>query len=261
MAPPFLTSGDGALIGWSLDVVKDAYAERTRQGLLVRFPQQDASGTPGPHDAQSAMGRDRRVVRGINESAAAYSVRMLAWIDDRKRAGNAFALLQKLSEYLGAGCVLKTVDAQGNWYVRAADGTETYYLRKANWEWDSHPLVGGIRRWSRFWVIIHPPASLWTEGATYGSGYVWGDTTQTYGSTATPAQVQTVRFIISDWMPAGTRCANVIEAFDPASFDPTGAVDDAGMPNFLWEHWSKNVGGVQVPARLSTARYWDGVSS
>jgi hypothetical protein len=262
LAPRWLTEGDGGLIGYSLDLVKDAFVERVRLGHLARFPQQDPEGTPAPDDAIAAMGRDRRVVRGINETVESYALRLLAWLDDRRTAGNAFALMQKLAEYTGPGCVFKTVDAQGNWYVRAADGTRSYYLKKENWEWDDHPIdiPSGKRRWSRFWVIIHPPGSLWVEGPNYDdAGVEYGNQPGTWGSTATVEQVRTIRAIVSDWKPAGTRCVNIIVAFDPDSFDPEAAVDDAGMPNFLWEHWSINVGGVQVPARLSTARYWDGV--
>lgn len=263
LAPRWLTDGDGELVGYSLDLVKDAFVERVRLGLMVRFPQQGPDGTPAPSDALAAMGRDRRVVRGITESLDGYARRLLTWLDDRKTTGNAFALMQKLSEYTGPGCVFKTVDAQGNWYLRAADGTRSFVYKRQNWEWDDHPVdpISGKRRWSRFWVIIHPPASLWLPQNDWGdaAGPDWGEQTNTWGSTATADQVATVRAIIADWKDAGTRCVNVIIAFDPASFDPSAAVNDAGMPNFLWEHWSINVAGVQVPARLSTARYWDGV--
>lgn len=264
LAPRWLTEGDGGLVGYSLDLIKDAFVERARLGHLARFPQQGPDGTAGPTDAIAALGRDRRVVRGLNETLEAYALRLIKWLDDRRTAGNAFALMQKLAEYTGDGCVFKTVDARGNWYVRAVDGTRTYYLKKANWEWDNHPIdiPTGKKRWSRFWVIIHPASSLWTpQPQNWGdaAGPRWGQAQYTWGSTATLEQVQTVRAIIADWKPANAKCVNIILAFDPASFDPLAAVNAPGMPNSLWEHWSRNVAGVQVPARLSTARYWDGV--
>jgi hypothetical protein len=251
ISPRWLTSGDGELVGYSLDLVKDAFVERARLGLLARLPE------TAPTDALVAIGRDRRVVRGIGETDASYAQRLIRWLDDRKRAGNPYALLQKLAEYLGPLPSLRTVDNRGNWYSRAADGTESAVLNEGNWDWD-----GNEDRWSRFWVIIYPNG-LWTE-----SQFDWGDTAgpdwgenngTTWGSTAPSEHVQSVRFIISDWKPAGTRCVNIIIAFDNASFDPTASVSAPGMPNGLWGGWSKNVGGVQVPARLDTARYWDGV--
>lgn len=251
--PRWLTEGEGELVGYALDVMKDAFMERIFSGLLARFPQQDPDGTPAAPDALAAMGRDRRVVRGIDESAESYATRLKAWLEDRKTGGNPFTLMQKLSEYTGAGCAFRTVDVRGNWYSLAADGTRSLLLAQGNWDWDGD-TSGTL--WSRFWVIIYPPATLWTEGNEYGDvAAEWGTPSATWGSSATLEEVQTVRALVADWKPAGTRCISIILAFDPASFDPA-----APEPDGLWEHWSKEVGGVQVPARLATARYLDGVT-
>ncbi len=238
---------DGELAGYALDVMKDAFVQRVFLGLLARLPE------TAPTDALAALGRDRRVTRGRTETEEAYAERLIRWLDDRKVAGNPFALMRKLSEYTGAGPSFRTVDARGNWYSRAADGTETALLKQENWDWDG----ADASRWSRFWVIIYP-TGLWTElpndwGDTDGDG--WGGTQgATWGSTATAGDVQTIRFLVSDWKPQGTRCVNIILALDPDSFDPASP-----EPDGLWGGWSKNVGGVQVPSRLATARYWDGV--
>jgi hypothetical protein len=258
IAPRWLTEGLGGLVGYALDTIRDAYVERVRLGLLARFPQNGPNGEVAPADALQALGRDRRVIRGLNETDQAYALRLLAWLDDRKTAGNPYALMQKIAEYLGtsSGFVIKTVDVAGNWYVRAADGTRTAYLKQANWHWDDESA-----QWSRFWVVLHPNG-FWAEtpfnwGDTSGPG--WGkDDGHTIGSTATYDEVQTIRAIVADWKPAGTKCINIVVALDPDSFDPTAPVDSTGMPDGLWWRWSKVVADVQVPARLDTARYWDG---
>lgn len=254
LAPRWLTEGEGELVGYSLDMMKDAFVERLQLGLLARFPE------TAPPDALAAIGRDRRVIRGINESAASYAQRLIRWLDDRKTVGNPFALMQKLAEYVGGTSSFRTVDARGNWYSRAADGTRSLLLNQANWNWDDKPnTADGRPRWGRFWVIIYP-GDVWNDGGEqWGSAAAWGTADRSWGSSATPDQVATLKAIVADWKPAGTKCVNIILAFDPASFDPTAAVDDTGMPAGLWERWSKIVAGVQVPARLSTARYIDGV--
>lgn len=252
LAPERFTSvGESLLVGASLDVMKDGYISILRRSLLARFPETT------PADGLAQMGRDRRVVRGLNEDASSYAQRLIRWLDDRQTAGNPFALMKKLAEYTGPLCSFRTVDARGNWYSRAADGSTSYRLKAANWDWDG--LTVG-QRWARFWVIIYPNG-LWSEGPGWGDPDApdWGEDGTTWGSTATPEQVATIRFIIRDWMTDGTRCVNIILAFDPSSFDPDAALHAPGMPDGLWEHWSKIVDGVQVPARLSTARYWDGV--
>lgn len=256
ISPRWLTDGEGGLVGYALDIVKDAFIQRVNLGLLARFPENGPNGETAPADALQAMGRDRRVIRGLSETDAEYAARLKLWLDDRKRQGNPFMLMQKLAEYLGPLPSYRTVDARGNWYSRAADGTESSSLDQQNWDWDGTPIG---ERWARFWVIIYPNG-LWTEnsddwGANTWGASGWGESEETWGSTAPRNHVTTVQGIVSDWMPAGTRCINIIIAFDNASFDPT-----APEPDGLWEGYSKNVGGVQVPARLATARYWDGVT-
>lgn len=259
MGPAWLTTeGDSGLVGYSLDAVKDAFMERLRQGLLARLPQNEPTGQTTPaDDALAAMGRDRRIVRGLNEVAPTYAARLLRWLDDWQTAGNPFALLKQLAAYCGDGPAFRTVDARGNWYSLAADGTPSVLVNQANWDWDSDPSA--LAKWSRFWVIIYPNG-LWLPGPTYGaSGIAWGDTDRTWGSTATPEEVASVRGIVSDWKPAGTRCVNIVLAFDNTSFDPATTRDGTGLPDGTWGRWSKVSGGAYVPSRLSSARYWDGV--
>lgn len=251
LGPTWLTKEEGELVGYALDILKDGFVQRLMLGLLARFPEQDAEGRPATPDAQAAQGRDRRVTRGFLETPESYALRLLRWLDDRRQAGSAFALLNKLAEYVGTPS-FRTVDARGNWYTRNADGTTSVVLKQGNWNWDGP--VGD--RWSRFWVIIYPNG-LWTaDPYEWGNaaGPNWGEGPFTWGSTATADQVQTIRSIVADWKPQGTRCVNIILALDPASFNPASP-----EPNGLWGRWSKTVAGVQVPARLSTARYWDGV--
>lgn len=245
---------DGELLGYVLDVIKDAFLQRIGLGLMARFPQNGPNGETAPPDALALLGRDRRVIRGLFESDASYAARLLKWLDDRRTCGNPFTLMRKLSEYLGPLPSYRTVDARGNWYSRAADGTESALLKQENWNW-SGEAIG--QSWSRFWVIIYPNG-LWSDYpyAWGENGPGWGDgNPETIGSTATQEHVSTVRSIVADWMPAGTRCVNIIVAFDPDSFDPS-----APEPDGLWGRGSKtNASGVQVSSRLETARYWDGV--
>lgn len=253
LAPRWLTEGDGELVGYALDLMRDAFVERVRLGLMARLPQNDPTGlTTAPSDALVAMGRDRRVVRGVAESEIDYAKRMLSWLSDRRTAGNPFTLMRKLAEYLGPLPSYRTVDASGNWYSRAANGVQTALLNQGNWNWSGPEPA----RWSRFWVVIYPNG-LWTTAPNnWGdvAGPDWTEGTGTIGTTATPDQSATVRFLVNDWKPGGTRCVNVIIALDPASFNPT-----TPEPNGLWERWSKNVAGTQVSSRLATARYWDGI--
>lgn len=257
MGPSWLVSeGDSQLVGYVVDLLKDGFTERLRQGLLARLPQNDPAGesTP-PDDALAAIGRDRRIVRGLNEPSDRYARRLIQWLDDWRTAGNPFSLMRQIAGYTGPGPAFRTVDVRGNWFSLNADGSRSVAINQANWDWDN--AADALSRWSRFWVVIYPNG-LWLPGSTYGDGHKYGDG-RTWGSTATTTDVATIRGIVSDWKPAGTRCVNIILAFDGASFDPTTTRDGAGLPDGTWGRWGRNVGGVYGPARLSTARFWDGV--
>jgi hypothetical protein len=258
LGPSWLVAdgGDSQRIGFVVDVLKNAFAERMRQALLARFPQNDPLGvTTPPPDALAAIGRDRRIVRGFNESAVAYARRLIAWRATWKRAGNPFALMQQLSAYLGPGPAFRTVDVRGNWFSLNADGSMAALLNQANWDWDG--AVDALTRWSRFWVVVYPNG-LWTQQRKWGDGGKWGDG-NTWGSTATVDQVTSMQGIVRDWKPAGTLCVNVILAFDNTTFVPTLARDATGLPNGTWGNWGTTIGGVFQPGRLASASYLDGV--
>lgn len=250
LAPTWLTSGEGELLGYALDLLKDGFLERLRLGHLARFPENGPNGETAPADALVAMGQDRRVVRGISETAAAYAVRLKAYLDDRKKAGSPFMLMKQLAGYMGAGTSFRTVDVRGNWYSRSSAGVETSSLDSGNWDWDGADLT----RWSRFWVVIYP-GSVWTDTADdYADvGLNWAEADHVWGLSATPDQIAAVRHIINDWKPAGTRCVEIIVALNAATFDPT-----APEPDGTWDRWTKIVDGVAVPNRLSTGRYLGG---
>lgn len=239
IAPRWLVEGEGGLVLTSLGLTMDAVVEHARQGARARFPEL------APADALPAMGRDRRIRRGLSEPADVYRVRLLNWIDDWKVAGNPYALMKQLRAFIGVDLRCRTVDNRGNWYTIDEDGTRSFLLNQGNWDWDDSP-----EKWSRFWVILYPPPSLWTQGPTIGDPDLWGGAIgtpgYTIGSTATPEQVAGVKSIVREWKPAGTRCVRIIVAFDGSYFDPTDAIPP--NPDGTWDIASH---------RLPLAAYWN----
>ena len=253
LLPSWLTTDDGELVHYSLGLVMDAYLERVWLGLRARHPDH------APPDALGHIGRDRKIIRGIDESAAAYAVRLIRWLDDHLIRGNPFALLEQLRAYCNVDMMARTVDRHGNWFTIDTDGTRSFSLAQGNWDWDGT----SVSQWSRFWVILYPPSTLWTQGPAWGAaalwGGAWGSTAHTWGSTATPDQVAAVRSIVREWKPAGTRCEYVILAFDPASFDPTDDAEPVGaLPGGDWGINHELGSDPAVAARLADATYWPG---
>lgn len=248
LLPSWLREGDGELVSYSLGVILDAFLTRMHQGVHARFPGH------APEDALAYLGRDRKIVRGINEPAEAYAARLVRWLADHRRRGSAFALMDQLAAYLQIPLRIRTVDTRGTWFTREGDGSTSVFLDRANWDWDGAPPA----EWGKFWVILYPPAELWVRDGTWGDGEVWGGTpSQTWGSTASPEEVVRVRSIVRTWKPAHARCVSVIVSFDDAAFAPGDT--SPPLPDGSWLHWSKLDAGVQVPARDVRAIYWDGV--
>jgi hypothetical protein len=246
LAPSWLTTGEGELVGYALDLLKDAFVERVRLGLLARFPQNGPNGETAPTDALTAIGRDRRIIQGITETSAAYAVRLIRWLDDHRSKGTAFTMMRQLAGYCRGGFSFRIYDNRGNCYSRSVSGVETYNAA-TDWDWD-----GDTDRWSRFWVVIYPTSEWTATSHEYADGSQFGKTIQ-WGVSIPREEVANVRAIVRDWKPAGTRCVNIIVAFDPASFDPA-----APEPDGTWGAAYKFSGGNAVSSRLSTARYLRG---
>lgn len=251
IVPPWLLGPNGQRVLYSLTLPLDVAAEWLFQGIKARFPLSQTPGAEGP------LARDRGIVKGFEETSAGFAQRLTRWLDDWASGGSAAALMRQVQAYMTPHAVpMRVVDNSGNWYSLDATGALSY-VRSANWNWDNQTT-----RWDRFWLIIYPPADLWTEGPSWNTSGLWGGTwgggVASWGSTANAKQIDTIRRIVSAWKPEHSVCINIILAFDPTSFDPSSPAGPP-MPDGQWGSWGKIVGGVRVPSRLSTARYCDGV--
>ena len=252
-APPWLAVGDGARLLDTMGAMIDAHVDWTRHGLRARWP------SYGTADSQAAIGRDRRIIRGFAESSDAYAARLRGWLDSWLLAGNPFEILRQIKGYLSPFELrARIVNNGGSWYTIQADGSREFVLGAANWDWDSETLAGN--NWSRFWVILYPPTTLFDRLPNLDDPALWGGALNTpgytIGSTATPEQVASIRQIVNDWKDEKSRCQSIIVSFDDALFDPA----DAGAPNP--EGWygnaSRVISGVRTATRSGDAIYWPG---
>jgi hypothetical protein len=236
-----------AFIGLPLDMI----AEAAKQALLVRFPDYCAE------DALPYHGRDRGIRRGPNEPAISFRGRLRRWRSLWKGSGVGRAMLDDLAGYLVPQvCRLRIWTQVGIVYTREPDGTFSIdHAPRGLWNWDNEDAL-----FARFWLIIYSNGDVpFARDGTWGDDELWGDdTTATWGSTATLDQVHAIRSIVDDRKPGQAVCKNIIVAFDADAFSLTDT--SPPLPDGTWGHWSKNVGGVQVPARDERAIYGDGVA-
>lgn len=254
MVPPWLSVTSGRAVGarllYAFAALCDAGIQFAVEGVQARYP---GIGTP---TAYPYLSRDRRIIRGPGVPDAAFAVQLEKWLDSHRGAGSPVVLLEQLAGALVPyQTVLRFVDTSGNWWTRNIDGTyevvQTYPT--SNWNWDSRPDL-----WARGYVIIYGNA-IWQPMSAWGTEQqwngVWGDTTSTWGTTATTTEIETMIHVIQQWSAGHCLIQWLIIAFDDASFSPTNPLSTEGMPDGLWGKWHKVVGGVAVKARLSSARY------
>jgi len=154
LLPDWLSKEQGEALWWSLGVVIDGFLQRAYLGTVARFP------IDAPEDAMPFMSRDRKIVRGINESRDNFAIRLIRWLDDHLTRGNPYALMEQLQAYTQAATRIRTVDRRGNWYTLDRDGTRSFVSNTGNWDWDGIP---DAPKWARFWVIIYPEAIAATD--------------------------------------------------------------------------------------------------
>ncbi len=118
LVPRRLSEGEGGLVGHVMMLLNDASMQRLEYGHLARFPQQGPDGSPGPDDALAALGRDRGVTRGIEETSTSYAYRLTQWLVDARTRGTAFTMMKVLHDYCDSarvhGMSFRIVDARGN---------------------------------------------------------------------------------------------------------------------------------------------------
>jgi hypothetical protein len=260
IAPPWLRNYVGSRFLYSLGIQLDALGDDVVLGIRARFP--DIAAANGLVDALTQTGLDRQIFRGPNEPLEVYAARLKRWYDDWKIAGCSLSVLSQIQAYLTPNFTrLRIVNDRGFWCTLEADGTVEFVLSPlsggfGNWNWDGKY---GPSIFSRFWTIIYC-----SGGKPFDVGPRWGDPgfkydpTKTWGTTATPAQVKSIRAIVQQWKAAHSWCQNIIIAFDPASFDPAGP-QGAPLPDGTWGSYS-NASVPSGRARLSTARYWKGTA-
>jgi len=253
--PPWLSDRPGKTVAfrylYGIVSVLDAGAEVLVQGIQARFP---GLGTP---TALPYIGRDRRIIRGPEQTDAAYAAELVRWLDYWRAAGNAYVLALALQTFLFPGAPrVRIVTRSGVWYTLEPDGELTWHRAQPNnWDWDSQTHPERAVNWSEFWVIVYPPH--WDDAGDWGGGdgQTWG-AGKAFGLDVATGTVEIIKRLVRQWKGAHSLCRMLIVAYDPTSFDPASPPGAPGMPDGHWGHWSKDNGsGGRVKSRREDARY------
>lgn len=184
-----------------------------------------------PADQLPVILKDRALPIYPTEPTAATRQRARKWWQLHRARGSHQGELRHLQYYFPAGAapVIRivhqsgdgltatwhTLDAAGNYSVATATPSNFYF--------DSSP-----NQWSRFWVILYPPASysrtLWDAGWLWDDGTLWDGT---LGFTA--AQLADLVQMVLDWKASHSALWGFILCWDPTKLNPaeTAGVQDA----------------------------------
>jgi hypothetical protein len=225
LVPGWLSTGEGEKVLYSLSRVQDAYLTLQRARLEARFPSRTGS------SCNARTGLDRGIRRGRNETNAHYAQRLIGWRGRRGHQvrGNAFALLNQVSEYFG-GVRCYTIDVKGTRNERAADGAETTTFGNA-WNWDGVWVYGEPAY--RYWLVIDlstAPGAPYSAYPPVGDPTLWGGVV---GATDISLGIEGMRpddAVAIDglqapphsWKPAGTHPEYVIYSLTGADPVPDG---------------------------------------
>lgn len=210
--PRWLKGFWGSRLMYAIAVTVDAMLELAKQALLARFPGFNSS-------ANYVLCRDRKIVRGPNETDAQIEERLIGWLDAHRLEGHPVGQLQQLAAFMRPRAMhLRVVWANGNYWDLPASGDLT--IGHQTWNWDGRTDLP-----ARFWLLAWVPADLWHDDGTYaddgdvGDGGVIGIrevndtlTGTTYGS------LLSIAGLIKSWGSGNIRHSHTILIFDDAAW-------------------------------------------
>ena len=250
VGPWFLHSRNIARFMQAFAVNYDNAITALQQGLALAHPLRcDPSAFP-------VLSLDRTIRLYPSEPEASKRIRLATWLQiHRRRATHLGELLHSQPYFLPEHPVMRIVHQDGfgasaTWWSIAADGSlSEYKAEPSNWDYDGQPM-----KYSRFWVILYVPASIFSlahydDGTLYDGGAVYdGMITQI---------ARDISAMILESKAAHSQLQAYILATDPASFDPTATAvtNPDGSTTLPIGNWGSSMSGppVSVYTRLRTA--------
>lgn len=255
---------------YAIALVSDVIIENGYQGFLATLP------GVGTATALPLHGQTRGLLQGPNEPNASFAARLLRWQQSAQNLGSDEELVHQIQAFMtpsaGPLPTVRIVNRAGGWVTANPDGSTSTTVDTA-WNWDGVLNPERASWWSDHWIIVTP-----SPFATYAntSDPAWTGAWARYDGSALGAGHQVPRqyvdgiLSIVDFVKGAHAWVQAIVWVAPANgngplFVP-GNLGLAGNPDGTWGHWSKNVGGTQVPARTTapvtgsgggSVRYWE----
>ena len=238
VGPWFLHSRNIGRFMQAFSIVYDNGITALQQGLALSHPLRcDPSAFP-------VLSVDRTIRLYPSEPESSKRTRLAKWLQIHRRRGTHLGeLLHSQPYFAPEHPVMRIVHQDGagasaTWWSIAADGSLSEYKAvPSNWDYD-----GQTYKWSRFWVILYVPSSIFAlarydDGTLYDGGAVYDGMI-----------IQIARDIagmILESKSGHSRLQAYILATDPASFDPTATAVTSpdGWTSLPVGNWGSSMSG------------------
>ena len=229
---PYFNVGFAVL--YIIALIADCLIEVCLQGVRAAYP------GVGTTTALTLIGQSRGLIRGLNESDAAYVARLNRWLDLWVTAGSAETLAQLIQTYLGGMPVVRVIDRAGNFVTANADGTTSKAV-DATWNPDATGLPTRSGWWSDIWIVIYITDNRWARYTSLTDTAwlaAWGTSPLGGGLEADPAIPHAIFNILSTFKGAHTWVEWIAVTNDTTAFVP-GSL--GGQPPGTWGNWGRVV--------------------
>ncbi len=210
----------------SVGRVLDGAADGLVMGMRLAYP------LLCPADQLPVILKDRALPSYPTEPTAATRQRARMWWQLHRARGSHQGEMRHAQYYFTPGVlpVIRIVHQTGDgvsatWHTLDAAGVYSSHVETpSNFYFDSSP-----DQWSRFWVILYPPAgytrTLWDAGWLWDDGTLWDGSALGFSA----AQLADLVQMVLDWKAAHSALWGLILCWDPTKLSPTetAGVQDA----------------------------------
>jgi hypothetical protein len=207
----------------------DAMADAVVQGVQRRFP-----GYKGQYDSLPALGADRRIARGPNESDAGYAARLILWLDSVKghpTRGGPYAMLAQLHGYWQGAFRIALIYRTGYGFFMGLPADPTLQplgtvTRGFIFPWTDtteDALGTPLAHWTLFfeWLPGVSNDGLWGDPGLWGDGGLWG-------CSLSPTEVEDLILVPTEWNSADATghvtLLSTAQYNDPSTWQTPGLV-------------------------------------
>jgi hypothetical protein len=185
LCPVWLRGQVGGSILFAAAAILDGLDDAVTTGVKFRYPGIVTT------ESLPLIGRERRIRRGRFETSEQYADRLIRWLDDHRRRGGPYAMLEQLfAHYQPNNFAIELRYASGRQYLMDVSGV----IVRGDVTWTP---PGDPARWARWWLYYQWPTPIdddgvWGDPGTWGDGGVWG-------SNLTAEEVRDIRLVPREW--------------------------------------------------------------